>query len=408
MKGVSAWVWKTGRVLLAAVLLVAVFKYTVKVSDSIRLRDNTEVSGTITTLNDKEVTIQAGREALTYPIADLALRKGEPWIEQGLISLLKRMSLWEYAAGLLLLGVAPVVGAIRWRMLLAGQGIHITARRSLDLTLIGLFFNNVMPGLTGGDVVKAYYAAKLTSDKKTHAVVTVFLDRVIGMVALGIVAGGAILIGLATSGAVRDSNYRDAAWFVLGFMVISVAGGIAFYSRRLRRVLGAATRGFPGYRRVREAAVVERAAKMIKRVDSALFLYRDQKMVLFNTTAISFIAHASAIMAIYFFGRALGVTQAGVLHYFVVVPVCFIISSIGITPNGWGVGEVIFRVLFGAGGVAGTAAVTMSVIYRLTQSLWTLPGGVLFMFERDRAAAAEAAREAEEGLVEGEDGGQGD
>ena len=407
MKQVRAWIWKVGRVTLAIVLLVAVFKWTVKVSDTVRLRDGSVISGTVKEWTTEKVTIRSGKQSVTYPVSDLALRKGKPDVQRGLISLLKEMTLGEYALGLLLLGVPPAVGALRWRMLLAAHGIGITRRRAMDLTLIGLFFNNFMPGLTGGDVVKAFYASRLTADKKTAAVVTVFLDRVIGMVALGIVAGAAILLGLFVSGAIADSNYKEAAWFVLGFMVISIAGGVCFYSRRLRRLLSAAVRALPGYARVRRTRLVARAADLIKRIDSSLLMYKYQKMVLLKTTAISFIAHFSAILAIYCFGRGLGITQAGVLHYFAVVPVGFILSSIGVTPAGWGVGEWVFGVLFAAVGVEFTAAVTMSVIYRLTQALWTLPGGVLFMFERDRRAIRQAA-EMPDPLLEGENVAPGD
>jgi len=454
MKKGNALAWTVGRVLLAVVLLVAVFRYVVKLddtvhlvdgtqisgridyerdgavalkghprpyaaaeiavrpdSDVVRLADRKEVRGTITSLDDERVIIRVRKAAVVYKRAQASVQRGDPWVDRGLITLLKRMSLAEYAYGFILLGIPPIVGGIRWKMLLAAQEIRTTQYRAFELTMIGLFFNNVMPGLTGGDVVKAYYAAKLTADKKTHAVVTVLLDRIIGMVALGVVAGVAILVGIVSSEALADASYREAAWFVLIFVAISLAGGIAFYSRRLRRLLSGWVGAMPGYRRVRRIGIVDKAVGLAKRVDSALFMYRTKKRVLLNATLISFVAHASAILAIYFFGRALGITRVALRHYFAVVPVGFIISSIGVTPSGWGLGEVVFKVLFGAVGVAGTAAVTMSVIYRLTQALWTLPGGVMLLFQRERVAVEEAEEvegELEAKLVEGQDGAAGD
>ena len=269
---------------------------------------------------------------------------------------------------LLLLGIAPFVASWRWQLLLGAQGIHITLGKAIELTFLGLFFNNFMPGLTGGDVIKAYYAARLTSTKKPHAVVTVFLDRLIGMVALGIVAGVAIVVGFAGGGGAGGEDYKRAAWFVAIFIAASAVGGVGFYSRRLRRVLGDWSKKVPGYERLRSNKLVEKVVGLVKHVDSALFLYRDEKMVLVKTMLISFVAHASAILAIYFLGQALGITQATMLQYFVVVPVCFIVSSVPSTPGAWGVGEVVFRVLFGTVGVPGTAAVTLSMIYRLGQA----------------------------------------
>ena len=43
------------------------------------------------------------------------------------------------------------------------------------------FFNAFLLGSTGGDLLKAYYAARETHHKKTEAVVTVFVDRIIGL-----------------------------------------------------------------------------------------------------------------------------------------------------------------------------------------------------------------------------------
>ena len=43
------------------------------------------------------------------------------------------------------------------------------------------FFNAFLLGSTGGDLLKAYYAARETHHRKTEAVVTVLVDRLIGL-----------------------------------------------------------------------------------------------------------------------------------------------------------------------------------------------------------------------------------
>jgi len=412
MKGKRAWIWKVGRVVLAVVLLAAIFKFYIRMSDVVHLAGGAEVTGTITGLTDSEIVLTQHGRTTTLPLSDLATRKGEPWIDRGLVSLLTMMmkSPREFAIAFMLLAVAPVIASWRWQMLLLAQDIRISFWRAAELTFIGLFFNNFMPGLTGGDLVKAYYAAKLTHERKTHAVVTVFLDRLIGMVALGIVAGAAILVGLFGAGGITGSEYREASWFVGVFVAASVAGALAFYSRRLRALTLRLVRALPGFKRVSRTGFAQKASGLIKRVDSALFLYRYKKMVLAATTAVSFVAHASAIVSIYYIGQALGIKEADLLSYFVVVPVCFIISSVPLTPAGWGVGEVVFQVMFGAVGVGKTAAVTMSVLYRLTQAIWTLPGGAVLLFQRDRATVEEVEKEMSiDGEIPEEKGaGQGD
>jgi len=460
MKKTRAWMWSTGRVLLAVVLLVLIFKYGLQFRDTVTLRDGTVVSGTITKRPDIDVAIQSAGKKLTYPLAQVAReggdyritadsvilangktitgrvlkqpdltvsikagdgepvtyslkdvavnKKGVPQIEQGLIPILKQMKAGGYVIGLLLLGIPPVVGAMRWRMLLEAQGVHISQLRSLSITLTGLFFNNFMPGLTGGDVIKAYYAAKLTDDRKTHAVVTVLLDRLIGMVALGIVAGGAICAGLLMTRTPDGGLYRQADYFVAIFLLGCAIGTALFYSMRLRALGRTLLHALPGYARVRNMGIVHRAVSLLKKIDSAVYLYRYKKMVLVNATLISFIAHTSAILSFYFFAEALGVRQISVVKYFIVVPISFIVSSLSPTPAGWGVGEYIFKIFFEAVGIPGAAAITMSITYRLTQALWTLPGGVTLMLQRGRATVEEAEAQMSSDVLESENVGQGD
>ena len=53
---------------------------------------------------------------------------------------------------------------------------------ALKLTLVGLFWNNVLPGSVTGDFVKMYYIGKLHPDKKAEAYTTVMIDRIVDTV----------------------------------------------------------------------------------------------------------------------------------------------------------------------------------------------------------------------------------
>src|SRR5438477_12381756 len=64
------------------------------------------------------------------------------------------------AANLGVLALLVVLGALRWRLLLRLAGVHLPLGRALQLHLTGLFFNVVIVGGIGGDVVKAVYVAR--------------------------------------------------------------------------------------------------------------------------------------------------------------------------------------------------------------------------------------------------------
>src|SRR2546422_9617699 len=96
--------------------------------------------------------------------------------------------------GILAYVVVEVAAAFRWHVLLKVQKIRLTLPRLSGLFLIGMFYNQFLPGGTGGDIIKSYYLLKETPDKKAGALLAVVFDRFIGLVAL--VAVTATLIAM--------------------------------------------------------------------------------------------------------------------------------------------------------------------------------------------------------------------
>src|SRR5437762_2474551 len=86
--------------------------------------------------------------------------------------------------GILAYVVVEIAAAFRWHVLLKVQGIHLSFARLCGLFLIGMFYNQFLPGGTGGDIMKSYYLLKETPDKKAGALLAVVFDRFIGLVAL--------------------------------------------------------------------------------------------------------------------------------------------------------------------------------------------------------------------------------
>ena len=65
--------------------------------------------------------------------------------------------------------------------------------RAQKLAFIGLFFNNIIPGMTGGDLVKAIMVARDHPEQQPAAILSVIIDRIIGLLGLVLVAVGALL-----------------------------------------------------------------------------------------------------------------------------------------------------------------------------------------------------------------------
>src|SRR5262249_5132501 len=102
-------------------------------------------------------------------------------------------ALWEtlnlvdplaFALSVVCMGMTLLIGLLRWRMVLAVRGLHLSLARTTEISLVAHFFNSLLLGVTGGDLLKAYYAARETHHRKTEAVVTVVVDRLLGLFAM--------------------------------------------------------------------------------------------------------------------------------------------------------------------------------------------------------------------------------
>src|SRR5438046_7666465 len=102
---------------------------------------------------------------------------------------------YQWVIGCILAYVlVEIAAAFRWHVLLKVQGIHLSLPRLSGLFLIGMFYNQFLPGGTGGDIIKSYFLLKETADKKAGALLAVVFDRFIGLVALVATIGGQVAL----------------------------------------------------------------------------------------------------------------------------------------------------------------------------------------------------------------------
>src|SRR4029077_16602791 len=118
--------------------------------------------------------------------------------------------------------LVEAAAAFRWHVLLKVQKIYLSLPRLMGLFFIGLFYNQFLPGGTGGDIIKSYYLLKETADKKAGALLAVVFDRFIGLVAL--VAITATLIALRYDFLSQKPETRNLLWLLL----VLLGGSVIF------------------------------------------------------------------------------------------------------------------------------------------------------------------------------------
>ncbi|MFQ5843601.1 MAG: lysylphosphatidylglycerol synthase transmembrane domain-containing protein [Planctomycetota bacterium] len=275
--------------------------------------------------------------------------------------------------GALLLGVTLhlaclLLGALRWRVLLRGAGLETTTAQVLRLSWLGLFMANILPGIAGGDLVRAVYAGHSHPEGRARAALSVVADRLIGLLMLLCLAAGVLFVVPAR---LLTPAQR---WTLLGAAAglgALLAAAIAFGAGR--PVEGADSSGRPRLR----GLLAERAA--------ALAHYARCPGVCLVAGLLSLAGHLGLLAALWSYGRALGV-DLSLLAIGVGVPAAQAVSAVPLLPGGWGLGESAYYVILGRAGVAGGTAVALSVSYRVIQTLLSLPGGLFLRAGRAKTS----------------------
>jgi hypothetical protein len=305
-----------------------------------------------------------------------------PVIEQGLLPMLRNA---DPAYLVMALGIFPIVYFItawRWHVLLKALSIFITFVRALQLNMVGAFYNTFMPGSTGGDLLKAWYIAKHTT-LRTRAVMSVIVDRILGLLSL-IIMGGAMA---AAQWARLPDDDPAKTWcgrVALGALLIiagTCAALLVFYHPTLRRVTGL------GWfiRRLPMQTQVNKAVETME-------IYRRRPWLVLWSIVITFPVHATVVVSATFAGMAFGLPLQPA-YYWVVVPVVVLAGAIPISPQGAGVMEFFAILLTRRQGATVSQAFALTMSIRLVQILWNLVGAI-FVFRGDFHPPTE--REAEE------------
>jgi glycosyltransferase 2 family protein len=268
------------------------------------------------------------------------------------------------------------VSNYRWLVLLRAQGFASTIRETLQLTLIGMFFNFFMPGGVGGDVVKGYYLLQDHPTKKFAGAVSIFMDRMIGFFMMIATAFVAIFFSL---GFVMQS--REVQSIAVGVAVLFL-GFFVFYFLSLSRLLQGTWMGkllfhtLPG-------------GGKIHRLYEVLHSYRNSPRALVIATLMSVLNQLLMIAFVYVIGQALG-ADIPLRIYCFLVPLGSVVQALPLSPAGIGVGQAAFLFLFnlylGGESILGPTAVTAA---QASSFFWGIVGAFFYLQRKKPVFVAE-------------------
>lgn len=130
----------------------------------------------------------------------------------GIVAAVRRYDMQVLLGGLALTLSSMLVAGLRWRMLIPQVGYLRLVRYSF----IGQFYSLVLPGQIAGEAVKAWRISRGSGDAP-RLVASVFIDRIVGLIALLLVA----IIGIALA---RDELSRRFLLPAIGLIMALSAG----------------------------------------------------------------------------------------------------------------------------------------------------------------------------------------
>jgi len=274
---------------------------------------------------------------------------------------------WRWIiAAILAAGVCELFGVLRWQLFLRMLKIRVGYWEITKLFFIGSFFNQFLPGTTGGDVVRVIFLMRDHPSNKTEGFLSVAIDRLLAVLAI-------ILMGLLFAW-MRSPWFAQSLavgnlmkWFAVILFLMATGLAISFILTR-RELITRLPRKFPWRRHV---------IKLSKLWQLCLENRREALL-----GAIYTIPMLLSYFSVFWFVAMAFTSKVSFLDMISIMPLVTAISSLPISLNGIGWRELLLdETLSELCGVARGTGLMISLTGMMIYLLWGLVGGV-FYFQR--------------------------
>jgi uncharacterized protein (TIRG00374 family) len=306
--------------------------------------------------------------------AILWLSKGQRW--DNLTQAFLRINIWVFALALSLSTIGQIIVAFRWWLLLRSQSIFIPFLPAVRLLFLGLFYNNFMPSSLGGDFLRAWYVTKHTN-KKFEAALCVFVDRIIGLLSILVIAAFFYLLFL--SGETLPISTKKNAGFLtfiaehkiililLFGCIVLVFSGLLLHGKGREMLKKICLNAISGI------------LKLAEKFKKAVLLYCKKPLILLIAFGLTVFLQLMAITGFWFVGRNLGITVS-IKYYYVFFTLTWALGAVPVSIGGAVVIEGMLVFLFSTfAGVEQEAALALALSQRIVWMLSSLPGAVIHL-----------------------------
>lgn len=254
----------------------------------------------------------------------------------------------------LTIAASVYVSALKWGVLLKAQGVSVPSVRLFGYYICGLFFNNFLPSSIGGDGARAVLVGR--DGGTVGGAASVVMERILATVTLAILG----LLGAAFS------KHTPAIVFVLMGVILLVGIGLAavqltgFVPGRLKTGTG------------RFATIWRTFAEK-----SAVIRKHPKSVIICLAESLIFQILVALVVGTVMLG--LGLEKLPLPDLCMVVSASSVLAMVPVGLNGYGLREGSYAFLLVPYGYTTAQALTISVLYALFVTLFSLAGGPLWL-----------------------------
>jgi uncharacterized membrane protein YbhN (UPF0104 family) len=251
--------------------------------------------------------------------------------------------------------VQTAVLAWRWQKIVAHCGASLSFPLAFRFSMIALFFNQTLPSSIGGDAMRVWLVSKHANWRS--AIYSVFLDRLIGVVALAVL----VLACLPWTLELVQNPIGRAALLLIGLGCLGA--GMAFVGLAWKRL-----------RVLQRWSFTRHLAEL---ADVALVILHSPRSFA-PAFGISVLVHLLTALAAWCAARAIG-ADVQLLYTVFLVPPVILVTVVPISIAGWGVREGAMVAAFGYAGLPPGDGLIVSLLFGAGYLVMGALGGLVWI-----------------------------
>lgn len=265
--------------------------------------------------------------------------------------------------------------AWRWYRLNRAQHLDLSLWQTMIPAYTGIAFNNVLPGSIGGDLFRLYFVLKKFPTKKSNTVISIFADRITGL--LGILVIACVVAPFYLEVFKENAALYFLLLFSMTFCAVSLLAALLLAFLLSEKV---------NLTNKIQAWFAKRTwSSRLLPVFQAIHIYRNAKLIIVESVLMSIATQMLLLMVVIFITKAMSLPALPLGVYLLALVMGQIANLVPITPGGLGVGEAAFaNVILLLYPAPAMSYATVFFGLRILSMLAYLPGVVLGLIRFDK------------------------